>query len=430
MKTLTASQLQQAAEVVGTPLYAYSAAALRHRANQLRTFIPGAGFVYSLKANPNKSIVEVLANQGIGAEVCSLFELETALAAGVAPRNIIFVGPAKSDGDLRRAVQCGLKAIIAESLQELDMIEDIAKAAGKVPNVALRINPTFHTKGARLSMSGKPTQFGIDAADADTAIARVEGSVHMHLAGIHVYMGTRILDHNVVLENTRNILELAHDLITQLGRSFDFVDIGGGFGVPYSAAEPTLDLQALSKGVSELIGAFKAKQSQTKVLIELGRYMVAEAGVFLTRVQYVKESKGQKFAVCDGGSNQHAAAAQAASFKRNFPIYPVVPNDTGKEPWNISGPLCTPTDLIGQGVEMAALKTGDLIRVDNSGAYGLTFSPCQFLSFPSPAEVLVENDHLRLIRKPGTVDQHLAQQQAETIWRKTQPTRELELADF
>jgi len=415
MAHLTGPQIEKAAELVGTPFYAYSAPALRARAKTLRDGIPEAGFVYSLKANPNMSIVRCLSQAGIGAEVCSLFELEVAIAAGVCPSQIIFVGPAKAPQDIRRAVTVGLKAIIAESIEELNLIDIIASDCRVVQPVGLRINPAFHSMGAKLSMSGKPTQFGIDADDIDAALTVLADCDHLTLGGLHVYMGTRILNHEVVAENTRNILALADDIIAKLDKPLDFVDIGGGYGVPYDAGETALDFDKLAASVNAQAKTWKARHPGTKVIIELGRYMTAEAGVFVSQVRYIKTSKGVKFAICDGGTNLHGAAGTSAGFRRNFPMSAVTPRTSETRDWNISGPLCTPTDIFGNKVAMTDLQAGDLLRVESSGAYGLTASPLKFLSFATPAEVMIDGDDIVQIRAVETLDQHLAQFTPQTL---------------
>lgn len=406
---LSPHQIDLAARLAGTPLYVYSAPALRARARQLVTAIPQAEFVYSLKANPNLSVVECLHAEGIGAEVCSLFELETALAAGVPAARIIFVGPAKSSQEIRRAVGLRVKAIIAESVEELALIDEIAAELNCVQAVALRVNPVFHARGAKLSMSGKPTQFGIDEDALADAVEVFSTARNISLAGLHVYMGTRILDHDVVLENTRNILALADRLTEMVGHTLDFVDIGGGWGVPYAQDETALDFVPMAAAIDTLAGDWKARNPGARIVIELGRYLVAEAGLFVTSVRYLKSSKGVRFAVCDGGSNQHGAAGQAAGFRRNFPIRAVHPRAGNPELHNISGPLCTPMDVIGQKVLLPPLQPGDLICVERSGAYGLSASPVQFLSFATPAEVMIDGAQITMIRQPGTLEAHLAQ---------------------
>jgi len=258
-------------------------------------------------------------------------------------------------------------------------------------------------------MSGKPTQFGISEEDLGEAIALCSQARHIALAGLHVYMGTRILDHAVVAENTRNVLALADRVVAMARHPLDFVDIGGGWGVPYSADESALDFQAVTQEVNALCAEWKGRNPGSRIIIELGRYMVAEAGVFVTAVRYVKTSKGVQFAVCDGGANVHGAAGQAAGFRRNFPMDTVRPRQGARGPWNISGPLCTPMDTIGQKVELPPLHPGDLIRIDRSGAYGLSASPAHFLSFATPAEVMIDGDEITQIRTPGSLEAHLAQ---------------------
>lgn len=401
--TLSDDVLAHVAQAVGTPAFVYDAECLRSGVARLRHELPGVDFFYSLKANPNLSIVKLLAGHdgasAMGAEVCSLFEIETCLAAGVRPERMIMVGPAKSDQELARAVGLGIKAIIVESLQEIGRISAVASRLGRRQRVGLRINPAFHIPGARLSMSGKPTQFGIDETEIEVAVAAVTGDRHLRLGGLHVYMGTRILDHDVVVQNSRAILDLAARVAALADRSLDFVDIGGGFGVANSERESDLDLAALGAALRPVLEAAKRRMPQTRIIIELGRYVVAEAGSFVTRVRYTKTSKGVRFAVCDGGTNCHTGAGQAAMFRSNFPMSRIGKRAGGASAWTISGPLCTPTDVIGNQVMINDLAPGDLIRIDRSGAYGPTASPVNFLSFGTPVEAMVDGPALTVIRE-------------------------------
>ncbi|MGJ8628487.1 MAG: hypothetical protein ACSHXB_16115 [Sulfitobacter sp.] len=402
--------LTNVADRAGTPAYVYDAKTLRDGVARLQSELPDVDFFYSLKANPNVSLVGVVVEQGMGAEVCSLFEIEACVVAGVAPSKMIFVGPAKSDEELTRAMTLRLKAIIAESLDELDRIANIATKIGITQDVGLRINPVFHVPGARLSMSGKPTQFGIDEADLEAAIRKAQSHKSLRLAGMHVYMGTRILDHNVIVQNTQAILQLADKLTGIAGHPMDFIDIGGGYGVAYSERETDLDLPALGATLRPILTAARTQYPQTKIVVELGRYIVAEAGVFLTRVRYTKTSKGTRFAICDGGSNCHTGAGQAAMFRNNFPITNVGEKNGTPEKWTITGPLCTPTDTIGNQVSMVELAAGDLIRINRSGAYGPSASPVNFLSFGAPIEVLVDDETISVIRERASLSDYLVPQ--------------------
>jgi diaminopimelate decarboxylase len=397
--TLPDDVLTRVADRVGTPAFVYDAMELRHGVTRLKSALPGVDFLYSLKANPNVSVVKTLTSQGIGAEVCSLFEIEACLAAGVAPETIILVGPAKSQQEIECAILLGFKAIVAESLPELKLIDAVAARRGVCQRVALRINPSFHTPGARLSMSGKATQFGIDESEIEAAIALVDQAGSLRLSGLHVYMGTRILNYQVIVENTRDILALARHVTHLAGQVLDFVDIGGGFGVAHGGHEEDLDLERLGEELTPILWAAKQDAPQTGIVIELGRYMVARAGSFLARVRYTKTSKGKRFAILDGGSNCHSAAGQAASFRRNFPISLVGAKTGGEDEWSLSGPLCTPTDVIAHDLQIQNLEAGDLIRVDRSGAYGPTASPVNFLSFGMPVEVMVDGMEMIVIRE-------------------------------
>ncbi|MFS1904609.1 diaminopimelate decarboxylase (plasmid) [Vibrio lentus] len=393
----------QLAQSIGTPFYAYSRSQLTDDLQTLKNTMPQAlTFYYSLKANPNLSLVKIIQQQGVGCEVCSLTELETALNAGAPAQDIIFVGPGKSDEELTRCVELGIKAVVVESLNELKRLEAVASLARKSQAFAFRINPNFTSEKARLVMGGKPRQFGIDENVVMTALNQLERYPHLTLTGIHVYLGTRILDAQAVIENTRNILSLATDIETKLGRPLNFVDIGGGLGIPYYPKEQFLDLDATASGLKPFITQFKADHPETCLIMELGRYIIARSGVLITGVRDIKTSKGKTFAVCDGGSNCHGSAAGlGAVIRKNFPILrlgtPIEGEST--ENYMITGPLCTPTDLIGDNVVLPQLQPGDLIGVFHSGAYGPTASPVNFLSFGQPAEVLIEGATATQIRR-------------------------------
>ncbi|MGL6211291.1 MAG: acyl-CoA dehydrogenase family protein, partial [Paracoccaceae bacterium] len=244
-----------------------------------------------------------------------------------------------------------------------------------------------------------------DQSGLQDAIRQIEALPNLRVAGLHVYMGTRILSHVTVYENTVQILALARQVQTMLANPLDFVDIGGGFGVAYHEGEPDLDLAALAAAITPELDRFRAASPGTAIAIELGRYMVAAAGRFVTRVRRVKYSKGEGFAVCDGGSSVHSAAAGQGSFlRKNFPIHlasadPAAPQRPVGD-WTLTGPLCTPMDVIGRDVVMQTPAPGDLICIDQSGAYGPTASPVNFLGFGAPAEVMVDGDALWVVRAP------------------------------
>jgi len=238
------------------------------------------------------------------------------------------------------------------------------------------------------------------------SVAEIHGHEHVRVIGLHVYLGTRMLTEQAIIDNTRQILALAESLSIALGISPELVDIGGGLGVAYFDNEHDLDLPTLAAGINPLVGEFAERHPGTRLVMELGRYLVARAGTYVTRVCYTKQSFGESFAVTDGGTNHHMAAVGIGSFvKRNFPVVLLSRTADGEptEPWNIAGPLCTPNDVIARSVDLPRLSTGDLVGVTRSGAYGPTASPVLFLSHGYPAEVLVRDGAAQVIRERDTV---------------------------
>ena len=408
---LTDDRLAAIAHVVPTPFYCYDADEVRAQFSGLKRHLPdGADIYYSLKANPSSAVVRILTALGAGCEVCSLAELELALHAGADRRRVMFVGPAKSPAEIRRCIEAGIKAIVVESVAEILLVEEIAAESAIVQPVVLRVNPDFRPARSRIVMTGRPSQFGIEEQGLPEAVTAAEAARHIALVGLHVYLASRILDEAAIAQNTTYILSLARRVMAMIGRQLAVVDVGGGFGVAYHDGEHDIDADHLGPMLAGLIDGFRADAPRTRVVIELGRYLVARAGVFVTAVRYVKKSKGQSFAVCDGGSNCHAAAAGfGAALPRNFPIRRVG-GGAAETVYTLTGPLCTPSDVIGREVLLPPLAAGDLIGVARSGAYGPSASPVRFLSFGYPAEVMVDGPTTVLIRRADPPSYLLDQQ--------------------
>jgi diaminopimelate decarboxylase len=401
------------AQEFGTPLFVYDGQVLRDQFAGLRDRLhPAMEIFYSLKSNPNLSVCALLGSLGARAEVSSLVELLTARRAGLRGEDIIFLGPGKSAAELSAGLDEGLAAIVCESFGELALIEELAAARGQVAPVALRVNPDFAVKGAGLTMGGKPRQFGIDAELLFAAEGLARGFPHVRLMGVHVYLGTRILSEDVVVDNVVRIFDLAERLATALGFPLEFVDVGGGLGVAYFDNERDLDVERLTDRLNPVIDAFARAHPATRLVLELGRYLTALAGTYMVAVRYVKTSMGESFAVTDGGTNHHMAAVGVGSpIKRNFPMRLLNRADPGPvQPWQVCGPLCTPNDTIGKGVALPPLVSGDLLGVLRSGAYGPSASPGLFLSHGFPAEVLVDGGRAHLIRARDTPEDLLRPQ--------------------
>jgi len=399
------------AERFGTPLYVYDADLLVGQYRRLRDVLhPAMEMFFSLKSNPALAVCAVLNRLGARAEVSSLAELVTARRAGMQPDDIVFVGPGKSREELEACVDIGVHAVVVESAGELALLDEVSRGRGRVTPVALRVNPDFVVKGSQLTMGGRSRQFGIDVGLLGQLAGDVRRLSGVRPIGLHVYLGTRILDEGVVAQNTARILDLARRLAAD-GWPMAFVDVGGGLGVAYFDGERDPDPVRLAELVNPHLARFTAERPGTRLALELGRYLTAPCGTYLVRVRYVKESQGESWAVVDGGTHHHMAAVGIGSYvKRNFPIRLLRAAAAEPRPWNVAGPLCTPNDTLGWRVSLPRLLPGDLLGVQRSGAYGPTASPGRFLSHGFPAEVLVQDGRAHLIRRRDTVDDLLRQQ--------------------
>jgi diaminopimelate decarboxylase len=404
---------EELAERFGTPLYVYDGDRLTGTLTGLRRELhPALEVFYSLKANPNISVYQTLRVAGARAEISSLVELRTALLAGTDPSDIIFLGPGKSTAELVACLETGVYAVVVESFDELGHIDRLAAERGITQRVLLRVNPALAISGSRLTMGGKPRQFGIDEEQVLAAGDLTARYAHADVAGVHVYLGTRILDPVVLGKNTRYILDLAERIAGATGIRLDAVDIGGGLGVPYFDGEEELHPADVAGELNPLLDKFAGAHPETRLIMESGRYLAGRAGVYLIGVHYVKESMGEWFAIADGGTHHHMAAVGIGSFvKRNFPAVLLSSRDAGEpEPWNVTGPLCTPNDTVLKQARLPALRPGDLLGILNSGAYGPTASPGLFLSHGFPAEVLVADGRAHLVRSRDEPEDLLGKQ--------------------
>lgn len=382
--------IREAVEQYKTPLYLYDLDYFDSNIIKLRDkLFAGSGLYFSVKANPLMELCQIAYRAGCGVEIASAGELAIALGAGVPPEYIVFTGPGKTEKELEAAIEAEIFMINAESIQEIRKIQSIAEKAGKVVPIALRINPMDRKGTGKVRMSGVASQFGIEEIDlTETLFKEIFSMPNTKLCGIHVYMGTSILKAEEIYKNTEYVIELGLRLANTYSFEFTYLNVGGGFGIPYFPGEYELDIEELGRGMKRLEDTYKSRLTETKVYFESGRYLLAECGVFLIRVLYRKESKGNCYLVCDGGANFHAASAFLGRFVRgNFPMY-VLGKSGNEREFYVTGPSCTPTDLVGQKVKLPQdTAEGDIIVIEKSGAYGLTYSPYGFLSHALPAEV-------------------------------------------
>jgi diaminopimelate decarboxylase len=401
------------AEEFGTPLFAYDESVMQRKWDVLRsTFSPRFEIYYSVKANPNLNILAFFLAQGAGLEIASAGELYQAREAGCAPERLLFAGPGKTPAELRLALTQGVGEIHAESMLELRRIAYIATSLHLRAPVAMRVNPEADAQGGAMRMGGKPAPFGIDEESLDTALDFALSQPSIEFRGIHLFAGTQILDSEVLLAQYRKGVQIAKRVAGRLRKPLHSLDFGGGLGVPYFPHEQPLDMTLLRAGLAEVEREIAADPdfAGTRLVIEPGRFLIAEAGVYLTRVLDVKTSRGKKFVILDGGMNHHLAASGnlGQTIKRNFPIAVATKwGDPDEESVEVVGPLCTPLDTLGRAVAVPRVEVGDLIAVFQSGAYARAASPLGFLSHPSPPEVMANRGKARLIRKRGEPSDYL-----------------------
>ena len=394
-------------EKFGTPSYIYDGEQLTDNYQRLRNALPDyVDVFYALKVNPNMSLVKLLRSKGASTEVCSVAEMEIALRAGSVPEDIIFLGPCKKDYELRRAIELNIFALVVESEDELRRVDKFSAEMGVKTNVAIRINPDYSAPGSPWRMGGRPTQFGIDEKHAIENFGIYLSYKNINIRGIHVYNGTNILDARSVYENTKYILNIFRTISWRYSARFTMVDVGGGMGIPYFPNETEMDIVAFKNLMKPLFEEFHREYPETRIIMESGRFIIGTSGMFVTRVNNIKVNHGKIFAVADGGTNCHSSAAGAGRVvKRNFPTENISALPYAEEfEYQVSGPLCNPDDLIGRNLRLKKVNVGDILVIKSSGAYGATASPALFHSHGYPAEVLVYQDAVHLVRRRDTVD--------------------------
>jgi diaminopimelate decarboxylase len=393
----------QLAHTYGTPIFIYDRAIFDRKFDALRAALPERfSIYYSIKANPASTVVKHFLNRGCGIEIASAGEFQKALDAGCAPERILFAGPGKSEAELELVLSRGIGEIHMESLTEAKRIAAICRRLGRRAHVAIRINPAAEAEGGAMRMGGRPAPFGMDEEILDQVLDAVLAELELDLCGIHLFTGTQILDAAVLQNQYRHGLELARRVVKRMGRPLRTLDFGGGLGIPYFAHEQELNLECLQKQLATLFQEIDGDPAfeETQFLVEPGRFLAGEAGVYLTRIRDIKTSRGKKFLIVDGGMNHHLAASGnlGQTIKRNYPIALVnklkAPAD---ETVDIVGPLCTPLDTLARAAVLPNAEIGDLVGIFQSGAYGRSASPVGFLSHPLPAEIWVDGErHSRM----------------------------------
>lgn len=395
----------QLAETYGTPIFIYDRAVLDQKYDALREALPARFLIYySIKANPASAVVRHFLSRGCGIEVASAGEFRKALEAGCPAEKVLFAGPGKSEAELELVLSQCIGEIHMESLTEARRIAAICRRLGRRAKVAIRINPAGEAEGGAMRMGGRPAPFGMDEETLDQILDAVLALPELDLCGIHLFTGTQILDATTLHNQYRHGLELARRVVKRLGRPLRTLDFGGGLGIPYFAHEQELNLESLQTGLAALFEEVNQEWcfEGTQFLVEPGRFLAGEAGVYLTRISDVKLSRGKKFLIVDGGMNHHLAASGnlGQTIKRNYPIAMVNKlTAPAGDTVDIVGPLCTPLDTLARGIVLPHAEIGDLVGIFQSGAYGRSASPVGFLSHPLPEEIWVDaSQHSRIVQ--------------------------------
>jgi len=380
------------AERVGrTPFYAYERRLVAERVAALRKHLPPAiKLHYAMKANPMPALVGYLATLVDGMDVASAGELRVALDAGVDPQEISFAGPAKTESELAQAAAAGI-LLNVESTREIELLSELSRRTRVPARVAVRVNPDFELKLSGMKMGGGPKQFGIDAEAVPQTLDLI-GRLGLDFEGFHIFSGSQNLKASAICESQQKTLDLAIRLAERTPKKVRVLNIGGGFGIPYFPGDEPLDLEPIGENLRALAARAKSALPDARLVLELGRYLVGEAGIYVCRIIDRKVSRGHVFLVTDGGLHHHLAASGnfGQIIRKNYPV--VIGNriqGSRRETASVVGPLCTPLDLLADRMDLAEAQAGDLVVVFQSGAYGATASPQGFLSHPNVAELLI-----------------------------------------
>ena len=382
---------QLAARVGQTPFYAYDRRLLEKRVALLRRALPPAIEVhYAIKANPMPAVVQHMAGLVDGLDVASLGELQVALDTGTNPERISFAGPGKRPPELAAAIAAGI-TLNLESFNETETVARLSQEQRRPARVAVRVNPDFELKTAGMKMGGGPKPFGVDAEQVPALLRRI-GELDLAFQGFHIFSGSQNLRAAAIVEAQDRTFELALRLAADAPGPVRWLNIGGGFGIPYFPGDAPLELEPIAANLERWLPVVKERLPEARIVLELGRYLVGEAGIYVAEVVDRKISRGQIFLITNGGLHHHLAASGnfGQVIRKNYPV--AVGNrmaETEREIVTIVGPLCTPLDILAERMELPKSDVGDLIVVFQSGAYGLSASPREFLGHPRCVEIMV-----------------------------------------
>lgn len=379
-----------------TPFYIYNETIISERIEQLRTEL-GSHFdiSFAVKSNPNDRLLRYLRDLIGTYDVSSYGEIERVIAASADSSAITFSGPAKRKQEIKLAIESGVGELVLESIAEARQVSAICEELSTTQNVLVRIDPDNVPKGFGASMSGKSSQFGVDEEQLEFTLPEIKKLPGLHLKGFHIYSGTNCLDVSPLAENFEVMLSTFTRASEIANIAPERLVFGAGFGVPYLPDQDHLDVAALAGKIRDLINTRKTGVlASAKCTLELGRWLIAPAGLLITSVVSEKFSRGTEIRLCDAGFNNHLAACgmMGSVIPRHWRIENLTTAETGTETYNLVGPLCTSIDILARKIKLPPTKTGDLLAIQMSGAYGYTASPDKFISHPSARELWLSKD--------------------------------------
>ncbi|MGB3535740.1 MAG: hypothetical protein WBA13_19760 [Microcoleaceae cyanobacterium] len=419
---LSSQEIEAASQQYGTPSYLYNLNKIDRQVSKLQEYLPANFSVfYTLKANSNLTLCHRIAQQGCGADISSTGELRAAIKAGFSPEKIVFTGPGKTNSELAAALEAGIDTIALESVNEARRLNGLAEKLGKTQNVLIRINPFYRTnqsceisqknsqcgsdnvqdsqpKATIQTIAASASKFGVDETQAEAAIKEINTLSHLNLTGIHIFTESNVLDYKQLLAAWQNTIAIANRL-NDSGYSISKIDFGGGIGIPYNWVDDEFDIESFGQ---ELQQVFAQNPYPYECMIEMGRYIVGEAGCYLMEVVDIKQSLGQTFIIVDGGVHQ----LLRTSMKKASRYMEVLGKSNSKtQKAMIGGKLPTPLDIMVEDVDVPVdIEIGDRIVIYNCGAYGFNHSLTNFALHPYPAEIAYCDGEIQLIRERGNIE--------------------------
>lgn len=393
MTTKTIEKLSQQIRNYTSPAFIYDLSKVESQYTKLREALPQKFEIfYAQKSNPHHSILKLLKSLGAGCDTASLGEMESAFKADFEPEKIMLTGPAKTEDELTYAISNNILSINAESLQEIYKINELAEMFGKVQEILIRINPGFEAGETNRIIGGSGvSKFGIDAEQIGDVVKETLQLKNISICGIHIFNSSQVLNWQKIFNNTKEVFDTAISLSDMYGFELKRIDLGGGFGIPYSASEEELDVGTLGENLSSLLSDeyYSGKLKNTLLIFEPGRYLSGQCGIYLTKVLYTKTSHGTEIVMIDGGIHHLLRPALIGQSHQVVNLTAKLENRVVQSNYMIAGPLCTSLDEFGTDIEMLETKPGDILGVLNAGAYGYTESMPLFLSHPFAKEILI-----------------------------------------